>query len=692
MQKVNFKTQIKQINGKNYTDYTLRKNNIYLFIVGLFIISATILLAPNVLAQENTTSTPSHISTSTPIITSNSIISTTTLKETKSETNNNTTTTTLTPSTTLEIIIPTSTIVTSTNAIATSTLSSTSTTNINTSTLSSTSTTEINSSTINNSNSNTTSTPSSTLDIATTSSSTTSTVENNNTTSTPDNTTTGNSQTNDNQNFISETKINESANKILNYLKSQQDISGKIIDGNTTDWAIMSFGANGQYASDIKQLNGKSLLDYEKTYSLNASSDLNPCTSYPRHIMSLLSAGVQKTDSAITDLKDQIYNNCYSNNLYGLDGINDDVFGLIALLSLDVSSSENIIRDQIAEIEKWQLSNGAFSWPDWYNPSQKVAGKDITGVAINALQYAKIKGANIDNSSIINAKIYLKSSQHEDGGWGDYGSTDIMTTGWVLMGINSLEENQSEWINDQGNNPWNPLINKLSDDGYYESAWAPGTVDWFAMKYAVPALLGKSWPIILEPIVKNFSQGSSYNYGGGGSSSNNIETLDSPTTTPSSTLKIVEDLLTSTSTPTSTLATSSTLEMNTSSEKIVDNTTTTVILSETKDLSSQMFEGRAGSSPLPPTDQNDSTTPIANRDPNLNVGTIEQLSHENDEQLLSSSNTNDQNSNPTNEHLIDSLPLDTPTRNTARKIMGISGGGALVVGLYVGFKLLKNLV
>ena len=86
--------------------------------------------------------------------------------------------------------------------------------------------------------------------------------------------------------------------KILAYLKTQQDASGKIIDGGTTDWAIMSFGANGQYADE--------LLNFAKTYNFTDSSELNLCAGYPRHILALLSAGIPVDDALIQNLKTKI--------------------------------------------------------------------------------------------------------------------------------------------------------------------------------------------------------------------------------------------------------------------------------------------------------------------------------------------------------------------------------------------------
>ncbi|MEK7644181.1 MAG: hypothetical protein AAB390_02665 [Patescibacteria group bacterium] len=284
---------------------------------------------------------------------------------------------------------------------------------------------------------------------------------------------------------ISATEINDAVNKILNYLKSQQATDGKIIDGGITDWAIMAFAANGEYADDIK--NGdRSLLDFARAYNFTDASDLNICASYPRHILALLAAGVSVDDNQIMAMSGKIESaECYQNNKYGLDGVNDDVFALIALTAVGAKANETIITDIIAAILADQNADGASTWAGW-------AGVDITGATVNALAYAQKNGSDISNDFFDRAKNYLRNQQTADGGWGD-----PLSTGWAMMGINALGEGQNQWYNSASKNPWHSLVNNLNSAGYYESVWMPGTVDWFATKHAVPALLGKYWPIIL---------------------------------------------------------------------------------------------------------------------------------------------------------------------------------------------------
>ena len=349
-------------------------------------------------------------------------------------------------------------------------------------------------------------------------------------------------------NSISSAKINATVEKILNYIKLQQSNTGEIIDGGTSDWLMMSFGAHWDNSSKIK--NGDtSLLSFVLGYDFDGYTDLNLCAGYPRHIMALLAGGVNTDHTKVNELKSKMLTECYTDNLYGQDGINDDVFALMALLEFDYSSNDQIVSDLVKTIVNDQTGDGAFTWVGW-------PGADITGAAINALSSARNHGITVDQSVLDNAKNYLKQNQLADGGWG-YGTSDILTTSWAMMGINALDESQSDWFNSEGKNPWYPMTERLNDAVYYESAWTPGTVDWFAMKHAVPALLKSSWPIVKTFVDNNSSTTYPISTGCTNCDSKTPTTteeiiieevststidiiLKTPTTTPSSTIDIVK--------------------------------------------------------------------------------------------------------------------------------------------------------
>ncbi|MEK7225501.1 MAG: DUF4430 domain-containing protein, partial [Bacteroidota bacterium] len=259
---------------------------------------------------------------------------------------------------------------------------------------------------------------------------------------------------------VSSAVIAEKAQTILNFLKNQQEANGgikigydkdnkPIIDGGVTDWAIMSLASHNEYADDIKN-NTSTLLNFAKGYNITTSTELNVCAGYPRHVLALLAGGVSGGDSLIQSLIAKIKGNeCYQNNLYGQNGINDDVFALLSLLAVDIAPTEPIIIDIVSSTLKDQIVDGSFTWGGFVSPEFTRA--DITGAAINALQYAKNKGATIDQNIFTKALAYLKSQQLSDGGWG-FGASDSLTTSWAMMGINSLGEGQTDWTNSQNKN------------------------------------------------------------------------------------------------------------------------------------------------------------------------------------------------------------------------------------------------
>jgi hypothetical protein len=331
---------------------------------------------------------------------------------------------------------------------------------------------------------------------------------------------------------VSGNEISDTVQKILTFLRSKQTENGAIMDLQNSDWSAMTFGANGTYANDVRTSTA-SLYDYlYSTVVTSTSETLNVCAEYPRHILGLLSAGTNKTDTKIIELKNKISTECFAGGIVGQNGINDDIFITIALLATDENPNSAIVQAAIQTIISDQQTNGAFTWSGW-------PGQDVTGAAINALKYAANFGVAIDDAIFQNAKTYLHTTQLADGGWTGFGTTsDPLTTSWALYGINALGEGQLQWTNSNQKNPWSALVATLDNNGYYISPWSSDGIDWFSTKHAVPALLGKSWPIILSPINQPSSGGS-----GGGTYIASQET---------STSSVLTDIISTSTAPTST--------------------------------------------------------------------------------------------------------------------------------------------
>lgn len=458
-------------------------------------------------------------------------------------------------------------------------------------------------------------------------------------------------------------EITGAATKILDYLKSQQDATGKIIDGGISDWAIMSFAGAGTYSDEIKN-GGGSLLDYALDYNFSDPSDINLCAAYPRHILALLAGGLDKTNAKIIELKNKIKNQCFIGVNYGQNGINDDIFGLFALLATDEPIDATSTQSIINSIKSDQTSDGAFTWAGW-------AGADITGGAINALKYAEAKGASIEQEIYSKAKNYLKTNQLNDGGWG-FEVSDALTTGWAAMGINALGETQNQWQTASGANPWHVLVNQLNDSGYYESAWVPGTADLFATKHAVPALLSKSWPVILTPKqdrqnTEPNEQNTSATKSAGAFQSTDImiatTTLDTAVTTTST-------ILTISTTSTLEQATTSTPDRIQNADNMIQTTTTTT----TQDTSNKTQTTTTTMS-LPKT-QNLKPKTSATDTNNL---TIQQFNNDAVEQL--------------NNETISPTPKNTlPINKTAKGVFAGATSMAGALGLYLAWRFIQTVV
>lgn len=466
----------------------------------------------------------------------------------------------------------------------------------------------------------------------------------------------GGSGSSQEQYLATNAEINGTVEKILNYLKSEQGNDGKIIDGGITDWIIMSFGANGQYADDITT-DDTSLLDFAQNYRFTDPSEINLCASYPRHIMALLAAGVAKNNTQIENLKTKIIGQeCYKENLYGgQNGINDDIFALVTLLALEYDKTENIISDMVATILADQTQDGAFTWAG-------SAGADITGGAVNALKYAQSKGININQEVFNKAKNYLKQNQLSDGGWG-FNSSDVLTTSWAIMGINALGETQQNWISNEGYTPWSPLVSNLNDEGYYELV--SGAIDPFAMKHAVPALLGSSWPVILSSRTQNnINPGNAV-----GSPQSGDITNPTPTSTPA-----ITDITTSTE-PTFEI-----VETPTSTPEIIMD------IAETNEENiNEMIDTQ-------PVENLVQTTP-----PQI-LGT--RISEEENTQVELDENTDNETS-ATDESEKDSIDKNTetgekieqtPSQRNATIVLYSALGAALILGGWIIWKFIKSLL
>lgn len=277
----------------------------------------------------------------------------------------------------------------------------------------------------------------------------------------------------------------------VNFLKVKQDSSGKITGGfsSPSQWSAIAFIANGIDITTVK--NPTNSL---KDFLLTDVPTNNSATDWESRILAIVATDGDPTNFGGVNYVQNL-ETFYNNNQIGdTCALNDDIFGLLALVASGTSSSTQIKQDTLNFIvSKQDSTDGGFSWSapscPWYGTAA-----DMTAAAIQSLQAAKDNGltnANLDDA-ITKAKNYLLANQNGDGGFGYFGSSDADTTGWILMALNALGMKDSS----QATNAKNYLSSTQQADGGFLS-WSGS--DSTTTSQALIALAGKSW------ILKNFT-------------------------------------------------------------------------------------------------------------------------------------------------------------------------------------------
>lgn len=275
-----------------------------------------------------------------------------------------------------------------------------------------------------------------------------------------------------NGSVVSSADRQDSARRALQYLRSKQDSQG-LIDGTVTSgWSAMAFGANNERATTINA-GGRSLADGLASSSLSSTTDIE------RHILAVRAGGLNPRSFAgknlVADLKQK-----YSNQQFGDSSlVNDDIFGVLALLAADEPANSQEIDGTVSTILAKQNSDGL-----WENT-------DVTAAAIQALKaYADRGGSHSVIDSLSKARGYLKNNQDSQGGF----SENSATTSWSIQAIIALGENPNDWTTATGKNPWTSLLAYQNQNGSFGWKSASDT-SAFMTAYAAPALLGVRWPI-----------------------------------------------------------------------------------------------------------------------------------------------------------------------------------------------------
>jgi len=277
----------------------------------------------------------------------------------------------------------------------------------------------------------------------------------------------------------------------LNYLRNQQDATGKISDFGTSAWVVMAINAAGEDPHDWKDGANPSIVDYLATYAGSASS----ASDYSRMLLAIAAADEDPTDFGGRNFLD-LLQAAYDGNQIGDDELlNDDFWGIMALVAAgEDPTTSTIIQDSVAFI----LANQNSTDGGWGYAPGAASDVDMTASAIMAL-IAADKSPSL--TAITDGLAYIKSTQQDNGGFLSWGSINSAADSWGIDGIVAAGQDPTDpgWKSGQGNDPVDDLLSFQNPDGSFDYTEENPSNKELMTSYAIPALLGVPYPVAILP-------------------------------------------------------------------------------------------------------------------------------------------------------------------------------------------------
>lgn len=275
----------------------------------------------------------------------------------------------------------------------------------------------------------------------------------------------------------------------LDYLRDAQEDDGNIGGFGTSAWVVMAIAAAGEDPHTWKTASGNpSIVDY-----LRDNSDLidsGKATDWERSILAIVTAGENPYDFGGIDYVSEL-EDLYDGTQIGYDDtLNDDFWGIMALIAGGVDPDSDIIQNAAEFIKLNQGFDGGWSWS-----VGELSGIDDTAAAIMALIAA---GENPESDVIAMGLNFLMFCQNPDGGFPQMypGESNAASDSWAIAGIEATDENPS-------GSDWKPgeyssidhLLSLQDADGGFKWKEADSSNKKWMTAYAIPALLGKPYPV-----------------------------------------------------------------------------------------------------------------------------------------------------------------------------------------------------
>ncbi len=278
----------------------------------------------------------------------------------------------------------------------------------------------------------------------------------------------------------------------LDYLRNNQAIQGDIGGFATSAWVTMAIAAAEEDPHDWKVGSNPSIVDYLEAHA--GEANLSKATDVERMILAVVAADENPTNFGGVDFVAALGEFYDGTQIGDASLLNDDFWGVMALISAGESPSTEIVANSVSFIENNQNDDGGWSWGVGQD-----SDVDDTACAVMVLIAA---GESSGSNAITNGLNYIKSQQADDGGFLSWGATNADTDSWAIDAIVAAGQDptSTDWTKN-GNTPVDDLLTfQQSDGSFYWQSGAPGMSVPKTTAYAIQALLGKSYPVkVLEP-------------------------------------------------------------------------------------------------------------------------------------------------------------------------------------------------
>src|SRR3989338_9175031 len=251
-----------------------------------------------------------------------------------------------------------------------------------------------------------------------------------------------------------------------------QDTIDYLTNAEQNSWVTQALKAAGQSDFDLNYLNDFTIAN---------------ATDAAKAVLAVIAAGSNPYSYQNQNYVGSLMSYYQDSQIGSLNLVNDDFWGILALVASGERTDAAVIRDAKNFILTAQNGDGGWGWAP-----QSESDTNDTAAAIMAL----LSAGEVGNFQAIQTALdYLRSAQNEDGGFPfSTGESDSGSDAWVIAALNKLNINPRSW-QQNGHDPLSHLLSLKLNDGSFKWLAADNQGNLIMTAYAAVALSGHFYPV-----------------------------------------------------------------------------------------------------------------------------------------------------------------------------------------------------